>query len=256
MISLEIQSAFTQLFSVGLLWISFHCAGMCGPLLVGLDVGGAARGLNARQGVFALLSYQAGKALTYSLLGALAGALGAGLKGVLEMAGSALALVAGAVILAVVVRQLRGKRNGPLLQIGSARKKGFFEQASLRLSRALLDDKQGPIPRAFTLGMGMALLPCMIPLWVLGLAAVTGSPLAGVGLMLGLVLMTTPVLLLVTLLPRAAPARARARAFVPALLLSVSGLWLTLVGLAGFGVVTHAHVPLRLLGHSFVVMLW
>ncbi len=251
-----VESAFTQLFSVGLLWISVHCAGMCGPLLVGLDVGGAARGLRAAQGAACVLAYQGGKALTYALLGAAAGALGAGLQGVLEAAGSVLALFAGALMFAVVVRQLRAGSRVTLVQIGSTRRRGLLEQASLRLSRALLDDGQGPIPRAFTLGMGMGLLPCMIPIWVLGLAAVTASPLAGVGLMLGLVAMTTPVLLVVTVLPRAVAKRRRERAYVPALLLGVSGVWLTLVGLAGLGVVSHVHVPLWLLGRSFTMMLW
>ena len=35
-----IDSAYTQIFSVGVLWISIHCAGMCGPLLIGFDVAG------------------------------------------------------------------------------------------------------------------------------------------------------------------------------------------------------------------------
>lgn len=251
----EVESAFVQLFSVGLLWISVHCAGMCGPLLIGLDVGGAARGLKAGQGALAVVVYQGGKALTYSLLGMAAGALGAGLRAILETAGSVLALGAGAAMFVIVARQLRTKRE-PLVQIGSARRKGFFEQATLRLSRALLDDGHGPLTRAFTLGLGMGLLPCMIPLWVLGLAAVTASPLAGAGLMLGLVLMTTPVLLLVTLLPRVVKRKRRTRAFVPALLLSVSALWLCLVGLAGLGVLAHAHVPLTLFGRGYTLMLW
>src|SRR5690606_5599834 len=95
----EIESAYVQLWSVGLLWISFHCAGMCGPLLIGLDVAGAARGLRTPQGAAAIVAYQAGKALTYSLLGAAAGALGAGVKGLLEGTGGVLALVGGAVLL-------------------------------------------------------------------------------------------------------------------------------------------------------------
>lgn len=252
----EVGSAYVQLLSVGLVWISFHCAGMCGPLLIGLDVAGAARGLRARDGALAVVVYQGGKALTYSLLGAAAGALGAGVRGLLESAGGGLALLGGATLLFVAGRRLSPAARGPrLVRIGSTARRGFLETATLRLSLALLDDGQGPMTRAFTLGLGMGLLPCMIPLWVLGLAAVTGSPLAGAGLMLCLVAMTTPVLLLVTVLPRAVGKRRREAAFVPPLLLSVSGVWLVLVGLASFGVVPHVHVPLPF-GSGLSLMLW
>ncbi len=255
----EVGSAYVQLWSVGLLWISFHCTGMCGPLLIGLDVAGAARGLKARRGAFAVVVYQGGKALTYSLLGATAGAIGGGARELLESAGGVLALSAGVVLAGVALRRLRGAlvvtTRTPLVHIGSTKRRGPLERATLRLSRALLDDGQGPFARAFTLGIGMGLLPCMIPLWVLGLAAVTGSPLAGAGLMLSLVVMTTPVLLIVTLLPRAVNARRREAAFVPPLLLSVSATWLVLVGLASFGVVPHVHLPVPF-GSGLSIMLW
>ena len=35
-----IEPALTQLLSVGVVWISFHCIGMCGPIVGGV-VGGA-----------------------------------------------------------------------------------------------------------------------------------------------------------------------------------------------------------------------
>lgn len=250
------ESAFVQLFSVGLLWISFHCVGMCGPLLIGLDVAGTARGLRAKQGALAVVVYQAGKAVTYSLLGVAAGALGAIVQSALESAGAVLALLGGLTLLGVALRRLLARESTePLVQIGSTKRRGALEQLTLRLSRALLDDGQGYLSRAFTLGLAMGLLPCMIPLWVLGLAAVTGSPLAGAGLMLGLVAMTTPVLLLVTVLPRAFKKRRREVAFVPALLLSISGVWLVLVGLASFGLVPHVHIALPF-GSGLSIMLW
>lgn len=252
-----VEGAFAQLLSVGLVWISFHCVGMCGPLLIGLDVGGTARGLRARQGALAVVVYQAGKAVTYSVLGVAAGALGAMVRGVLESAGGILALVGGLTLLGVAARRLMraGTESASLVQIGSTRRRSWLEELTLRLSRTLLDDGQGFLSRAFTLGLAMGLLPCMIPLWVLGLAAVTGSPLAGAGLMLTLVGMTTPVLLLVTALPRAVSRRRREVAFVPALLLSLSGVWLVLVGLASFGVVPHVHLPLPF-GRGLSIMLW
>ena len=57
-------AAYAQLLSVGLLWISFHCAGMCGTLLIGFDVAGAARGASVPRGALSLLTYQLGRAGT------------------------------------------------------------------------------------------------------------------------------------------------------------------------------------------------
>jgi sulfite exporter TauE/SafE len=116
-----------------------------------------------------------------------------------------------------------------------------------------LDDTAGPA-RLVALGGLLGLMPCMITLWALGLAATTGSPLHGAGVMLTLVAMTTPVLLGVTLLPRLVR-RVTGRAgptWVPRLLPGLSAVWLILVGLAGFGLVPHAHLSLG----PWMVMFW
>ena len=39
-----LPSPYAQLLGLGLVWVSAHCAGMCGPLLVGLDVAGVRSG--------------------------------------------------------------------------------------------------------------------------------------------------------------------------------------------------------------------
>jgi sulfite exporter TauE/SafE len=54
---------------------SFHCVGMCGPLALALPV----HHLQKRQQAFAVLLYNTGRVITYSLLGGLFGWLGRGI---------------------------------------------------------------------------------------------------------------------------------------------------------------------------------
>ena len=44
------MSPFAQLFSLGLVWVTFHCAGMCGPIVIGFDIAGATRGVSTLRG--------------------------------------------------------------------------------------------------------------------------------------------------------------------------------------------------------------
>ncbi|MFO0750999.1 MAG: sulfite exporter TauE/SafE family protein [Myxococcota bacterium] len=255
------MTAWTQLLSVGLVWISFHCAGMCGPLVTGFDVAGAARGLPAWRGVLRILTYQAGRATTLATLGALAALAGRGLEAVFQPAGAVFALLFGAAVLASVVRKLWPRRaaegtahaampSATVTQValrapGEKRKEPW---SLARLVRPLsLADTPGS---TWLLGVVMGFLPCMIVMWALGLAATTRSVLDGAGIMITLVAMTTPVLLGVTLLPRLMPKGARV--WLPAALMAVSGVWLVLVGLAGFSLVPHVHVA----AGDYVVMLW
>lgn len=247
-------SAYAQLLSVGLVWISFHCAGMCGPILVGFDVAGAARGHSLPRGALSILQYQAGRAVTYMVLGGLAGLAGVGLDAVFGPAGAIFALVFGLGILATA---LWPRRRRPVKTTLEQRfeKRSWVERLTQALPRLLhpLAISGGP-GRPFLLGAVMGFLPCMITFWALGLAATTGSPLHGAGVMVLLVAMTTPMLLGVTLLPRLF--RRFDYAKVQRVLLGLSGLWLTLVGLAELGAVPHVHLPLHVFGEHYTLMLW
>lgn len=254
------SSAYAQLLSVGLVWISFHCAGMCGPLLIGFDVGGASRGAGVLRGAGGVFTYQAGRAMTYVVLGALAGLVGKGLTAVFEPAGAVFALVFGLSVAATLVWRARrsvSQSSAAPARVGFSRlegppKKSLVERLVGRLPRALhplAGPDEGRHLRIFGLGAAMGLLPCMITYWTLGLAAATGSPLHGAGLMLLLVAMTTPVLLGVTLLPRLLPRRAT---WLPSALMAVSATWLVLIGLAGLGAIAHQHVAVG----GYTVMLW
>jgi len=64
-------------FGLGLM-SSLHCAQMCGPIVLAYSL--PLRGTR-RSGVWAHLSYNSGRLITYGLMGALAGAVGGRLAG-------------------------------------------------------------------------------------------------------------------------------------------------------------------------------
>jgi len=243
-------SPFTQLLSIGLVWISFHCVGMCGPIVIGFDLAGAARGLGPLRGGLRVLVYQAGRATTLATLGALAGLGGRVLTRVFEHGAAVFTLLFGLSLLALTIVRLIPRRPAPArpaLRLGQPPAVGLGVRFSGWL-RAL--SLAGTVQSTWLLGVLMGFLPCMIVLWALGLAATTTSPWQGALLMIVLVLMTTPMLLFATLLPRILPLAWRAR--LPKVLLGVSGAWLVLVGLAGLEALPHLHLALG----PHQIMLW
>src|SRR5687767_12455195 len=97
---------------LGLLWTSAHCAGMCGPLMLGLGLhapelagAGTARrslGIAARLG-----GYQLGRALVYAVVGFAAGWLGAGAIGWVQSGTEILGVVLGVGFLIAAALHLR-----------------------------------------------------------------------------------------------------------------------------------------------------
>ena len=251
---MTLDPSLAQLFSVGILWISFHCAGMCGPILCGLDVTGAARGHGVVRGTAALLLYQLGRAFSLCTLGALAGVVGSSVGRGLERGGPLVALVAAAVSLLLAVRSWRGASSAQPLRI-STRRSSILGGGRALWNRLLMALQGLGAARPLAIGLVLGFLPCMIVVWALSLAASAGSPARGALVMLGLVAMTTPTLFFSTLLPRLALRRSWLRHAAPMLLLT-SSLWLFLVGLAGLAVIDHAHLGFSLAGRSFTVMLW
>lgn len=251
-------AALAQLLGVGLLWIGVHCVGMCGPLLIGLDIAGGTttpRGrVGVARGVGRTLLYQLGKAFSYAILGAIAGVVGAGLEAVAERGGAVLAIGLGLVALGsaagLSVQRLRGPAP---VQIGGRRRPGLVARFFVAVQTLLV---QHPHPlRPLWTGAVMAFLPCMISLWALGLAALTGSPLWGAAVMSALAVMTTPMLLLVSLLSSSFQAvPATAKRLLQRGLTAVAGVWLVLVGLAGFGVIAHQHLNVSIGDAHYMVM--
>jgi sulfite exporter TauE/SafE len=247
-------AAVLHVFSVGVVWMSVHCAGMCGPLVGGLDVSGCAtRGKSARAGGLSMLLYQGGRAFTLASLGAAVGLVGAGLGRAIEGGGVVVALALGAFFL---FRALRGEREATLVTLGKPR-------GARALGPALLQALTAPLLRStsslrpLALGAVMGFLPCMIVVWALGLSASTASPLWGALTMLALVVVTTPVIVAIGVLPRLGQRLPLTlRRVLPRVLLGVSGLWMLLMGLAAAGVVGHVHVPVTLFGRGFQMMVW
>lgn len=238
------------LFGVGgLVMITLHCSGMCGPLIASLRFGfvdGAAHSRLARgvDAVSQLLAYQCGRILVYALAGALAGLAGEGLARIVSPVASVTAALVAAGFLFAALRELGlfGATRPPavpssLLATGT--------RLALRVARGR------PQARAFLLGLALAFLPCMLSFWVLGLAASRGRMVDGALLMALLVVLTTPVLLVAALLPATA-CRSRGWAWVQPATLLFSALWLGLITLAANGLVPHAHLDLG----GYLVMFW
>ena len=247
-----VDAALAQVLSVGLLWISFHCAGMCGPIVGGV-VGG--RASSVPRAVAGLLSYQLGRMVTLGVLGALAGGLGATVDD--ERLRGAVAVVFSLVLFSTLL-----PRRASLLSLGRprglrARVDRFFDVIGDGVARAaaFIDARVGRRP--FVVGVVLGFLPCMIVAWGLSLAAAAGSAWGGARVMIALVAMTTLPLLLSVVVAAAGSSSSwwRRVAWLRALPVVVSALWLLVVGLAGLGVVEHRHVVVDFFG-SRTVMLW
>lgn len=198
-------AAFSAVFAASLLG-SGHCAGMCGaflavavappspPLSPAADSStarsGRGRTLQARGSLLA--AYNGGRLITYSALGAAAGAVGA----VVDLGGSLIGLqraatvAAGAFILAFGVVALLRQLNVP---IARAPIPAVLQRIVIRAHRAA-DRLPAPI-RALTIGLLTTLLPCGW-LWAFVITASgTADPLLGVAVMGAFWLGTLPIML-------------------------------------------------------------
>ena len=242
----NVQSAYAQLLSVGLLWITFHCAAMCGPLVLGLALGGVGgRGTT----ILHVVLYQAGKALAYALMGGAAGLAGHAVAKVLPVVTP---WITGALGLGMLVHALRSARSAdapPLVALGS--RKDGTPSLLARLAQAV--EGRGAL-RSVGLGLVLSLLPCGVVAWSLALAASTRHPLHGAGVMVLLAAMTTVPLVGVSMLPRLVGPRGVT--LVQRGLLPLSGAWMALVSAAALGAVPHAEFGFHLAGKGYVLMLF
>lgn len=201
---------------------SLHCLGMCGGL-VALWAGRAGC-QGSLAGARAHLAYHLGRAASYALVGAVAGALG----GLIDRAGGALlhvqrgaAMAAGLAVLlwggAVVLGELRvlpAPHAAPLA--------GLLPRLAARAHKGLL--ALSPARQALLTGALTPLLPCGW-LWLFALAAAgSGGAAPGAAVMLAFFAGTVPPLLLGGLGLAALAGRLRPR------LRLLGGLGLVLVG--------------------------
>lgn len=247
-----------QLIGVGVVWVSFHCIGMCGPIVAGLNAANCDPSEQSnwiRAGTLNILTYQLGRAVTYAGLGAAAGFLGESLDAAIAGVGHVVALVAGILLLLAGLARIAGVRlsfsdraSGPDTVGGS------LGRAARRLTRFV--GGRGRL-RFAVFGAVMGFLPCMLMFWVLGLAASTGSALGGVGVMLGLVVLTTPVLIFAGNAPLAAgSAVQRYGETIASAALAVSGVWLLLIGAAANGWIEHLAYSVETQWGPLKIMFW
>ncbi|MHC5068590.1 MAG: urease accessory protein UreH domain-containing protein [Planctomycetota bacterium] len=235
---------YAQLLALGAVMILGHCGGMCGPLVLSFRFG-LHQSWQGRRLVLAgsqLAAYQGGRATIYAGAGAIGGLIGgwlgidwstsledgfaSGGRWIFPLIALAFLALAAKRLIPRMSKPVSRSRPGPLSRLGSG------------LARRL---DAHPIRNAYGLGLLMAFLPCLIPAWALGLAVSSGSALHGTGLMLLLVLMTTPALLPFALLPGFLPKPSGAlagRLQTGAFLLS--GAWMTVISLAAHDLIPHA----------------
>ena len=160
-----------------------HCFGMCGGIVGAFSVGGAGRWRG-------LLAYNAGRILTYTALGALAGALGATLAGFLppEVARRGGRLLA-ALFLVGLGLYLAGR---PQFLQPIERQGARLWRRIEPLSRKLLQAR-GP-GHALALGMVWGFLPCGLVYSMLAMAGLAGGMADGALVMLAFGAGTLPAL--------------------------------------------------------------
>ena len=221
------ESPYFALFLVGLLG-GTHCVGMCGGIVGALSIGGGQRGVRH-------LAYNAGRITSYSLAGALAGALGD--------AGIALSGAFPTRLVLFLLANLMLVALG-LYLMGMTGVLGFAERFGQRLWQRIQPLTRRFLPahtwaQAFPLGLLWGWLPCGLVYSALVTALTSGSALRGAGMMLAFGAGTLPTLLLAGLLAiRLNEYMARPVVRLMAGLLVMSfGLW----GLYGFLRFTFPH---------------
>lgn len=157
---------------------SLHCAGMCGPLACVLMPG---RGDTA-DGQTVSTTYHLARLTGYSLLGAIAGGLGA--SPLAWLSGSALRWTPWVLVLFFVALAFRWDRFLP--KPAPVARLSFQLHAWAR--------RQSRVRAAAALGLATPLLPCGPLYFLIALALFTGSALQGTAFMLAFGLGTVPLL--------------------------------------------------------------
>lgn len=180
---------FGVMFLLGLA-SSLHCVQMCGPIVLAYSVAIESTGPAASPLLQNHLAYHAGRILTYSVLGVLAGIAGAmlGLVGRLAGFSHILGLVVGGLMIVAGISLFglipANVLQGKLLRIPSS----FFRRVARLLSAP------GPKNR-FLLGLALGFLPCGLIYAALLKAMSAGSAVAGAFSMLAFGLGTSLALL-------------------------------------------------------------
>ena len=144
---------------------SLHCVGMCGPIALALPL----QQNKNRSRIGGIAQYNFGRAITYSVLGALSGLAG---SSVLWAGGQQLlSIVAGSIILLFLIAGLVGKKF-PL----PAGLNKLYSKLREQLGKLFKQKRAGAL---FMIGLLNGLLPCGLVYAALAGAAATGSVVNG-----------------------------------------------------------------------------
>jgi uncharacterized protein len=212
---------------------SIHCVGMCGPYVALCTARIAPAGCTTGQGLSLRLIFNAGRLVTYMLIGLLAGGFGQIALGISERAGlrGIIALVAGVITLLFGLALL-----------------GWIRDPSRLMARTGLDvlirggsREAIRAPRwasAILLGALQGFLPCALVYAAASRAAFAGSPVGGAWIMLIFGLGTVPAIFTISSSVSPAFTRLRPWRWSGAFILTVGAL-LILRGTAALGIVPH-----------------
>lgn len=164
---------------------SLHCVGMCGGFVACYSSQSTKR---AHLGHF---SYNLGRLISYTILGAIAGLLGAGINSSATLIGiqKASALLAGVILILMGLKLLQNRKA---VSTASQSKNWVVE-----IYRKVLNSKTplSPSIQALLLGLFSTFLPCGYLFTFVAAAAATGSMFSGVLVMFFFWLGTVPALL-------------------------------------------------------------
>ncbi|MHC1706129.1 MAG: sulfite exporter TauE/SafE family protein [Bacteroidales bacterium] len=173
-----------QALLIGILG-SFHCAGMCGPIALALPL----KNTSPASRVLSSLIYNAGRIITYGILGLVFGLLGRGLYlGGLQQWTS---IIVGAIMILSVVFPLLFKStaiNSNINKSFAFVKQGFSKFLSVR-----------SYPSVLIIGLLNGLLPCGLVYIALAGAIVTGHASDGILFMVLFGLGTLPMMFILPL---------------------------------------------------------
>jgi hypothetical protein len=185
-----LELTFYTALMIGLLG-STHCIGMCGGIVGALNIGAPERGgqtlLSRAASPFL---YNTGRILSYSVAGALAGAIGAQAKRVSPHS----VLPLGAIIAGLFMIALGFYLAGWWRAFGGIDKAGLFVWRFIAPAGKRLLPASTPL-HVFGLGLVWGWLPCGLVYSALALAVVSASPGNGALLMFAFGLGTLPMLL-------------------------------------------------------------
>jgi sulfite exporter TauE/SafE len=186
---------------------SFHCAGMCGPIALATPTVSGNR-------VLSKLVYNAGRVVTYAILGMLLGLFGFGLK----LAGlqQTVSIVAGVVVIAGVLLSSR---------LGKFAPSSFFSFSAGAMGKLF---KQQSFPALLGIGILNGLLPCGFVYIALVGSVATQSAMEGALFMVFFGLGTIPMMFSVSMLGQflTQHTRSRINTFAPVFAIIIGCLFI------------------------------